>query len=158
MSKSALGALCLALLAGGCGSSDRPMTVEEGQESVLTQVGELCRLYQQTRGKPPEKPADLASVRSMAAGGYAALKSGRVVLRYGAALPSTDEEPGEGPADEVLAYFAEVPQGGGKVLMLNRTGKTMTADEFKAAKKAGKEGPAPAPARKARSPVKSRQG
>jgi hypothetical protein len=72
MSKSALGALFLALLAGGCGSSDRPMTAEEGQETLLTQVGELCRLYQQSRGKPPKKLADLASVSSMAAGGYAA--------------------------------------------------------------------------------------
>jgi hypothetical protein len=148
MSRSPAVALCLALLAGGCGTSDRPLTPEEGQETILRQVGELCRLYEQARGKPPKKLADLASVSSMAAGGYAAVKSGRVVLRYGAALPNTAEEPGEGPDDEVLAYFADVPQSGGKALMLNRSVKTMTADEFKAARKAGKEAAAAPPVKK----------
>jgi hypothetical protein len=150
MPKSPLVALGLALLAGGCGPSSRPLTQEQGQEAILTQVGELCRLHQLTKGKPPDKAADLASVRSMAASGYAALRSGEVVLRYGAALPSTAEEPGQGPDDQVLAYFAEVPHGGGKVLMLNRTVRTMTAEEFKAAPKAGKEPSVPTKAKKTR--------
>jgi hypothetical protein len=44
---------------------------------------------------------------------------------------------GKGSGDIVLAYEKKVPQEGGKVLMLNRTIKTMTADAFKSAPKAG---------------------
>ena len=39
---------------------------------------------------------------------------------------------------EVLAYEKQVPDSGGNVLMLDRSVKKMTADEFKSAKKAGK--------------------
>src|SRR5262249_31014369 len=119
--------------------SSRPLTRETAQETILTEVGDLCRLYQSAKGKPPDKTADLAPFRTVAASGYAALKSGEVVLRYGAALSSTAEEPGQGPDGEVLAYFADVPRGGGRVLLLNRAVRTMTAEEFKAAPKAGKE-------------------
>jgi hypothetical protein len=71
-----------------------------------------------------------------------------VVLLYGALLADTKEEPGDGSSSEVLAYQKDVPQSGGKVLMLDRTVKSMTAEEFKSAKKAGKEGPAATPAKK----------
>jgi hypothetical protein len=84
----------------------------------------------------------------MAANGYEVLSTGKVILLYEATLPNLNEEPGEGPGDVVLAYFAEVPQSGGKVLMLNRTIKTLSADDFKSAKKAGKEVPLRAAAKK----------
>jgi hypothetical protein len=100
------------------------------------------------KNKPPEKFADLGSVRAVSGNAYDAVRTGEVVLRYGASLPDTKEEPGGSPSDEVLAYQKQVPEGGGKVLMLNRTVKTMTAEEFKAAKKAGKE-PAAESAKKA---------
>jgi hypothetical protein len=149
MAKSIVAVCCLTLLATGCGSpSNGPLTKEQSDEATLTQVGELCRMYQFARKKPPAKLTDLASVSTMAANGYEALKTAKVVLLYEASLPDVKEEPGPGPDDEVLAYVADVPQSGGKVLMLNRTVKTMTADEFKAAKKAGKEVPLPAPGKK----------
>jgi hypothetical protein len=81
---------------------------------------------------------DLSAVTSMAANGYEAVKNGSVVLRYGAALPDTKEEPGDAVSDEVLAYQKQVPESGGKVLMLDRRVKTMSAEEFKSARKAGK--------------------
>jgi hypothetical protein len=144
MPKRIIMAACLALVAAGCGATTSgPMTQTQGEEFSLNQVGELCRMYQHAKKKPPEKLADLATVKSMAENGYEALRNGKAVLLYGATLPDTKEEPGGGPDDEVLAYVAEVPQSGGKVLMLNRTVKTMTADGFKAAKKAGKEVPPP---------------
>jgi hypothetical protein len=147
MPKSILTVCCLALLAAGCGGPNRPMTVEEGQEGILAQVGEMYRASQTSKKRPPEKFADFASVRAIAGNGYEAVRSGDVVLRYGATLPDTAEEPGQSASDEVLAYQKQVPESGGKVLMLNRTVKTMTAEEFKAAKKAGKEPPAPSGAK-----------
>jgi hypothetical protein len=61
------------------------------------------------------------------------IKSGDLINQWGAPL-SADV----GPADAVLAYVKTVPEQGGNVLM--QDGKTlnkMTADEFKAAPKAG---------------------
>ncbi len=149
MSKTILAVCCTAVLASGCGGpANGTISKDQGEEFLLSQVGELCRMYQHAKKKPPAKLADLASVSAMAENGYQALKSGKVVLLYGAPLPDTKEEPGPGPDDEVLAYLAEVPQSGGKVLMINRSVKTMTADEFKSAKKSGKEVPLPARATK----------
>jgi hypothetical protein len=99
----------------------------------------LCRHYQAARKKPPAKITDLASVKSMATNSYEEVRAGRIILRYGATLTDMGDEPGQGDSDEVLAYQATVPESGGKVLMLNRAIKTMSADQFKAAKKAGKD-------------------
>lgn len=149
MTRSLLAALCAASLAAGCGGSSRPLTPTEGQEVTLAQVGELYRNYQMTKKAPPQKPEDFVPLRQVAGAGLDAVLSKAVIVRYGATLPDDKEEPGQSPSDEVLAYYADVPQSGGKVLLLNRTVKTMTADEFKAAKLAGKEGPAPRAAKKA---------
>jgi hypothetical protein len=133
MTKSILTSCCVALLAAGCGGPNRPMTQEEGQQRILTQVGEMYRSYQMSKKKPPGKFADFASVRAVAGNGYEAVRSGDVVLLYGATLPDLDEDPGHSESAEILAYMKDVPQNGGYVLLLNRTIKNMTADEFKAA-------------------------
>ncbi len=138
---------CLAFLAAGC-SSNRPPTPEQEQEGNLLQVGELVRNYQMVKGVPPAKLADLTSVRSIAGNGHEAIRSGAVVLRYGATLPDTKEDPGQSSSEEVLAYQKAVPERGGQVLLLNRSIKTMTPDEFKAAKLAGKSSPGPESASK----------
>ena len=63
---------------------------------------------------------------------------GDVVVLWGPSSRTRAEEGSEDSADEVLAYEKRVPEQGGEVLMKNRTVKTMTADQFKAAPKAGK--------------------
>src|SRR5690242_12197106 len=100
MPRSILMACCLALLAAGCGGPNRPMTPEQGQEGILTQVGEMYLAYQMSKNKPPGKLDDFASVRAVAGNGYEAVRSGDVVLRYGATLPDTKEEPGQSASDE----------------------------------------------------------
>ena len=95
------------------------------------QVGELYRHYQFTKKKPPQKLNDLSAVRSLGGDGFEAVRNGSIVLRYNATLPDTDEDPGHAESNEVLAYEKQVPESGGYVLMLNRTVKQMTADEFK---------------------------
>ena len=139
MRKLMIVACGLSLLAAGCGGSSRTITPDEGRESVLSQVGTMLVAYQGVKNAPPGKLTDLNSVQAVSGNGYEAIRSGEVVLRFGASLPDTKEEPGGSPSDEVVAYEKQVPQSGGKVLMLNRTVKTMTAEEFKAAKKAGKD-------------------
>jgi hypothetical protein len=66
-----------------------------------------------------------------------------------ATLPDLDEDPGRSESQEILAYQKDVPQSGGYVLLLNRTAKKMTADQFKSAPTpAGATKGTPGPAKK----------
>ena len=128
--------LCLAIV--GCGGpAGRPLTKDDATMAALSDVGELYRLYTGEKKKPPAKLADLRPMARMSPMGVRAIETGDVIVRLGARLPDTGEEPGQGPGDEVLAYHKDVPASGGPVMMLNRTIRTMTPDEFKAARLAG---------------------
>jgi hypothetical protein len=132
--------LCLSILGIGCGSSNAPRQLSpetKGQE-ILGEVGEVYRIYSFDKKKPPKSLADLASLQAAQPVGYNAVKDGRVILLYGSVMTDLEEGPPKGNSDEVLAYEKEVPDQGGQVLMLDRSVKKMAADEFKAAKKAGK--------------------
>ena len=147
MPKSFLSACCLALLVAGCSGPNQPRTVDRVDQDNLIEVGELYRHYQFTKKKPPQQLSDFNTLRSMGANGYEALRTGSVVLRYNATLPDTDEETGQTDSNEVLAYEKQVPENGGYVLLLNRSIKKMTADEFKAAPRpAGSKEVSPEPA------------
>lgn len=129
---------CLAPV--GCGgSANQPVTQEQMETNTLSDVGEMYRLYQQDKGKAPQKLADFAPMEPMSPSGYNALKQGTVVVRYGATMPDTLEGPSKTTSNEVLAYYKEVPEKGGAVMMLDRSIKNMTVEEFNAAPKAGKE-------------------
>ncbi|HEV3167239.1 MAG TPA: hypothetical protein VGZ22_24735 [Isosphaeraceae bacterium] len=138
MRRQTLWILCLGLAAAGCsGADNHPVTADEMQLTALSDVAELYRLYIAQNKKPPANVADFNSMEMMSPTGLHALKSGEVIVFLKADLPDLGEETGKGPGDVVLAYEKNVPQEGGKVLMLNRTVKTMTAEEFKSASKAG---------------------
>jgi len=130
-------ALLLFVVPLGCGPSNVEFTPDQIEESKIREVGQVLREYQLFKGKPPASMKDLQSAAGSSPGGYELIKSGEVVVAWNATLPDTKEEPGSGSATEVLAYLKKVPQEGGLVLMLDRTVRTMTADEFKAAPKAG---------------------
>jgi hypothetical protein len=113
------------------------MTEDDATRRALNDVGELYRLYTAEKQKPPTKTADFLPMERMSPTGVRAVETGDVIVRFGASLPDTGEEPGKGPGDEVLAYQKDVPSSGGQVMMLDRTIRTMTPEEFKAAKLAG---------------------
>lgn len=128
--------LATALL--GCGETTTPLTADNKAEFVLNDVGEMYRQYAFAKKKPASSVSDFAPLESMAPLGYQALRAGDVIGRAGVEIKDVQEGPAStDPADEVLAYAKEVPSSGGPVLMHNRTVRTMTADEFKAAKLAG---------------------
>ncbi len=137
----ALCGICgLALLVAGCGgTSGGPGAGQASRSNAsLMDVGELYRIYTLTNKKPPESLKDLAPLQNAGPNGFGALKTGEIVVRYGATMADTEEGPSKTSSDEILAYEKTVPESGGAVLMLDRTMKTMTAEEFKAGKKAGK--------------------
>ena len=131
-------ASCLGFV--GCGGSSAPdpsRNKELSETQALNEVGELYRLFTISKKKPPEKLADLALAEQMGPMGLNALRTGDVIVRLGAQLPDTKEEPEQSSSDEVLAWYKYVPAEGGPVLMLNRKLTTMSAEDFKSAKKAG---------------------
>lgn len=132
-------ACCLGLMAGcGDGSGAAP-TAEKQDEINLSDVGGMYRLYCFSNKKAPTTFEELKLLQQTNPLGFEAVKSGKVILLYGTPTPDPElEGTANSGSDQVLAYQAVVPQSGGLVLMLDRSVKTMTADEFKAAKKAGK--------------------
>lgn len=138
--------VCLALLtASGCGSSSvAPETPETALSRDLENVGEMYRMFSIANNRPPKDFAELSAAGAGLTGGLTQVNENTVVVYFGATLPSLIEEPGNPPSDKVLAYEKQVPESGGSVLMLDRTVKRVTADEFKAMPKAGSEPPADA--------------
>lgn len=137
--------IAMSSLIVGCGSGGTPpnMAPDADRRVALNDVGELYRSYQLGTKKSPKSIKDLERYEMGAPMGLAAIKKGSVVLLYEATLPDLGEEPGKVTSDEVLAYEKEVPESGGLVLMLDRTIKEMTAEQFTAARQAGKPSATP---------------
>ena len=127
-------ALHVALLIG-CGQEKSPPTPDRADEMRLGQVGSTLRDFQLNKGRAPKTLKDLLSSPGES-GGADLVASGEVVIIYNVPLPDTNEATGGSPNQEVLAYGKDVPSKGGPVLLLNRTIRPMTAEEFKAAPKA----------------------
>jgi hypothetical protein len=68
--------------------------------------------------------------------GYQAVKSGEVVVLWGAKMPGEGEVNAGTAPDAVIAYEKKTASEGGYVLLQNGTVKEMSADQFKAAPKA----------------------
>ena len=144
------GVLALVASLGGCGvgMQQGPMAPSAMQETKLRAVGELYRLHQEMLKKAPQSLKDFNRVgEASSRGAYGAIRSGEVVVRWQATLPDSEAEPTSTTSDEVLAYWKTVPEEGGPVLMLDRSVRKMTAEEFKVARLAGTAEAGPAKSR-----------
>ncbi|MDR3638291.1 MAG: hypothetical protein P4L84_31095 [Isosphaeraceae bacterium] len=122
----------LAATIAGCGggSAAAPRSVEQ---LSIEQVGLLFRAYKKGQHPPPKNLKELLPLEQGYPAAVAALRQKEVVVFWGAGLADGSEA-----ATTVLAYHKQVPETGGEVLMRDGTARTMTAEEFKAAPKAGK--------------------
>ncbi len=128
-------AAALGLLAG-CSSGPGGGAAAPPEYSLLQEVNELLRAAAGAARHPPTGVADLERYKGMFPRAYDAVKSGAVVVLWGA--PQKGE--GEAVKDEaVLAYEKAVPTEGGYVLLSAGTVKKMSAAEFASAPKAGKK-------------------
>src|SRR5262245_31037702 len=129
---------CAAVAAGllvlvGCSSRPGGAGGPEGAaQTVLSEVNDLLH----TGDHPPSKLSDLDKRRSLFPKGYDAIKSGEVVVLWGAPMQGEGQV---GKNEAVAAYEKNVPTEGGFVLLSAGTVKRMTAEEFAAAPKAGKK-------------------
>ena len=123
---------------GGCGGPSSSTQTASGpnQAAALQEVGEMYRAYLVQKKKPPTSVKDFKGMEQIAPLGMSQLSEGKIVAVWGVQLTDLSEEGSNDSSTEVLAYAKDVPEKGGEVLMKNRTVKTMTADEFKAAPKA----------------------
>ncbi len=124
-------AAIVASIAWGCGRPAAPPLAEQPPEqTALRQVGEMYATFAEQHGRPPRGEADLATYAPAFSHGSMALVNRQVVVAWGAGLV-----PGSG---SVLAHEKDVAKAGGPVLLQDgETIRVMTADEFKAAPKAG---------------------
>lgn len=135
MSLKPIVALILALNAAGCTSSPGAGEAVPPALIDLQEVADLLRAAAGT-GRTPTKLADLAATQSMYPRGFEALKSGEIVVLWGAPIAGEGAASEGGAPQAVLAHEKNAPAEGGYVLLQDGTVKPMTADEFKAAPKA----------------------
>jgi hypothetical protein len=135
----------LAVLAGtaGCGSQGADSTKVAGQDTPeaagLVALGDAYRTLSAINQRPPKNFAEVEEAAAAAPGGLMGLDARNTVVFFGAELTDLAIEPGQTPSDKVLAYEKKTPEQGGYVLMLDRTVKKVTADEFRSLPKAGTE-------------------
>jgi hypothetical protein len=123
----------LALLVILAGCSSRPAQNSPVAFDNLRDVNDLLHAAAGVTNRAPAKLADLDRHRSMFIHGYEAVKSGNVVVLWGAPLKGEEDV---GKDEAIVAYEKNVPTEGGYVLLSAGTVKKMTAAEFQSAPKA----------------------
>jgi hypothetical protein len=104
----------------------------------LKSLGEMYRIVSESLKRPPKNIAELRVAEAQVPGGFSRIGDQNVAIFFDAEMPDLAHKPSEDAARTVLAYDRMVPRQGGFVLMLDRSVRKMSAEEFKAAKKAGK--------------------
>jgi hypothetical protein len=128
----------LALTLAGC-SSDAPSPSDQQgppKDLMLVQVGGLVSSAASENRRAPQSLAEVAKFESTYPLGYAAVKSGDVVVIWGASVAAEGDVAAGRAGTNVIAYEKQTPTEGGLVLLENGNVKKMSADEFKAAPKA----------------------
>lgn len=113
----------------GCGDST-PITNEpppKDAEAALKELAQVYRYIQHQRGRVPSRAEDLYEYEGSLPIALPMVISEDIVVRWGVGYT-------KGSTD-VLAYDKGTPDNGGPVLVRDCEVKTMTAEEFKSAKK-----------------------
>lgn len=124
-------------LAAGCGSSPKsePLSADPEESfrlNTMNEVGELLTVRQSEAKSPPASAKDLARYQAGWTSGYRKVNEGAISVFWNVPVE-------EAAAEKILAHEKSAPETGGFVLMQDgKTVKKLTADEFKAAPKAGK--------------------
>lgn len=134
--KASLATLAVAaLLIAGCGSPTVENSPEVFENHALSEVADMYDVYIQAKSKPPK---NLKELNAMFSEGYSStleqIRTGQIIVFWDVPL---NPDRSADSSDEVLAYFKDVPESGGFVLMKNRSVKNMTAEQFQSAPKAG---------------------
>jgi hypothetical protein len=124
---------CALVVGSGCSKTGGGVGSGDQQETTLREVADLIRATTQPNGKGPARVADFEKLQSTYYSGYQAVKSGDVVVIWGAGMKG---EGATGSGGEVIAYEKDAPNNGGFVLLNSGEVKKMSAGEFNSAPKA----------------------
>lgn len=114
----------------GCGGTSTPLVEVPPGQVELQEVGEMYRIFIDDNKRPARAGKDLLKYAAAFTFGSMALQEKEVVVFWGASL--------QPDSTTVLAYQKAVPESGGVVLLQDgQTVKSMTAQEFQSAPKAG---------------------
>ncbi len=133
----ALGLFAIVVGAGGCGDGKKgdAGAATPSHADLLSEVVGLIRNHTSAKGKGPQKIADLAPYETEYPRGFAAVKSGDIVVLWGATVAGEGDG---GGGKTVVAHLKDAPSAGGEVALESGAVVRMSAAEFAAAPKPGK--------------------
>jgi len=126
-------AVAAIIVTAGCSSQPGGDGQSAAELTVLQDVDGLLRAAAGAAGRAPGKLGDLDRFQGTFPRGHAAVKSGDVVVLWGATLQGEGQV---GKNESVVAYEKATPASGGFVLLSAGTVRKMTSAEFAAAPKA----------------------
>ena len=123
---------CLGVVAGCGDGGDAGKVVPTDYKAALAELGEALKSTAADGKKPPTRMAEFEMIEPMAPTAGPLIRSGELIYLWGGGyVPS---------GTKVVAYQKKAEAEGGPVLLQDGTVKVMTADEVKAAPKAGTAG------------------
>ncbi len=125
---SILGMFLAAIGTAGCSSNHGGNTATTQEETALSEVGDMIRSVIGSAGRPPNSVADFGKLSSMYSNGYKAVKSGDIVVVWGAKVAG--EGSSGGTDDSIVAYEKNAPTSGGFVLLASGKVTKLTAAEI----------------------------
>lgn len=115
----------------GCGDNAvQSVTADEASKRMLEDYGNFLKQLKADGTKTPASKNEFLPLEPMAPVSGPGILSGTLIVVWGQTI---------GTGKDVIAYEKAVESSGGHVLLQDGTVKKMTADEFKAAPKAGKK-------------------
>ena len=118
----------------GCSSKPGAGAREPNRSDELQDVANMLREFASAKNRGPANAGELAAYESTFVFGYKPVKSGDVIIVWGATMGGE----GGGGSEGVIAYEKKAPTEGGWVLLANGQVKEMSASQFTAAPKATK--------------------
>jgi len=118
----------------GCSSGAGSDEATPPEVAALNEVGDMLRAVDSP--KPPATLADLSSSASFYSRGYEAVKSGEIVVVWGAKMAGEGDASSGNAPKAVIAYEKKTPSDGGYVLLQDGTVEQMSSEQFGTAPKA----------------------
>ncbi len=115
----------------GCGGGGGDVTAGDDNKVALEDFGRMLQGLPADNWKPPTNLKELEKMEPAAPVGVQALKNNRIVYLWGAGYVANGKK--------VVAYETSAETAGGFVLLEDGSVSKMTAEELKAAPKAGKK-------------------
>jgi hypothetical protein len=128
-----LGVGVILLFLSGCSGGSKGGPAATDYRATLTELGEALKTAAFDKKKPPARLAEFEQIEPMAPTAAPLVRSGEIVYLWGGGYAAG--------GTKVVAFEKKAETEGGLVLLQDGSVKQMSADELKAAPRAGSAGP-----------------